>query len=95
MAMELLESRRLLSFVTFRHTTVVPVGTLEQFAQTAGAAQIGAEHLLAGLLADGVAASILDKLGVTADAIAVAEAEFVDGGTAIVAIVEAAVGDAG
>src|SRR5438552_7859188 len=42
----------------------------EQFAQTAGAAQIGAEHLLAGLLADGVAASILDKLGVTADAIA-------------------------
>ena len=31
MAMELLESRRLLSFVPFGHTTVVPVGTLEQF----------------------------------------------------------------
>jgi hypothetical protein len=43
----------------------------EQVAQQTGAAQIGAEHLLAGLLADGVAATILDKLGVTADAVSV------------------------
>jgi ATP-dependent Clp protease ATP-binding subunit ClpA len=39
------------------------------YAQAAGATEIGEEHLLAGLLADGVAATILDKLGVTADAI--------------------------
>jgi ATP-dependent Clp protease ATP-binding subunit ClpA len=32
-------------------------------------AQVGAEHLLAGLLTDGVAATILDKLGVTTEAI--------------------------
>ncbi len=42
----------------------------EQLAQAAGAAQVGAEHLLAGLLTDGVGGTILDKLGVTADAIA-------------------------
>jgi hypothetical protein len=41
----------------------------EELAQQGGAAQVGAEHLLAGLLTDGVAATILDKLGVTADAI--------------------------
>jgi ATP-dependent Clp protease ATP-binding subunit ClpA len=41
-------------------------------AQAAGAPEVGAEHLLAGLLADGVAATILDTLGVTADAIAAA-----------------------
>jgi len=41
----------------------------EELARTAGAPQVGAEHLLAGLLTDGVAATILDKLGVTADAI--------------------------
>ncbi len=41
----------------------------DQLAQAAGAAQVGAEHLLAGLLTDGVAAAILDKLAVTADAI--------------------------
>ena len=40
-----------------------------QLAQAAGATQVGAEHLLAGLLTDGVAAAILDKLAVTADAI--------------------------
>jgi hypothetical protein len=40
----------------------------------APAAQVGAEHLLAGLLTDGVAATILDKLGVTADAIAASTA---------------------
>jgi ATP-dependent Clp protease ATP-binding subunit ClpA len=39
-------------------------------AEAGGAAEVGPEHLLAGLLADGVAAAILDKLSVTADAIA-------------------------
>ena len=42
----------------------------EHLAQAAGATQVGAEHLLAGLLTDGVGGAILDKLGVTADAIA-------------------------
>ena len=46
----------------------------EQLAQTTGAPQVGAEHLLAGLLTDGVAATVLDKLGVTADAIAASTA---------------------
>ena len=41
----------------------------EELAQASGAPQVGPEHLLAGLLTDGVAATILDKLGVTADAI--------------------------
>lgn len=39
------------------------------YAQEAGAAEIRAEHLLAGLLTDGVAATILTGLGVTADAV--------------------------
>lgn len=39
-------------------------------AEADGAVEVGSEHLLAGLLADGVAAAILDKLSVTADAIA-------------------------
>jgi hypothetical protein len=39
-------------------------------AEQLAPAHIGAEHLLAGLLTDGVAATVLDKLGVTADAIA-------------------------
>jgi ATP-dependent Clp protease ATP-binding subunit ClpA len=39
-------------------------------AQQAGATEVGTEHLLAGLLADGVGAATLDKLGVTADATA-------------------------
>lgn len=38
-------------------------------AQTDGAAEIGTHHLLAGLLAEGVAAAILERLGVTIDAI--------------------------
>jgi hypothetical protein len=42
----------------------------EQLAQAAGAPQVGPEHLLAGLLTDGVGGAILDKLGITADAIA-------------------------
>ncbi len=38
-------------------------------ARTDGAAEIGTQHLLAGLLAEGVAAAILERLGVHADAI--------------------------
>jgi ATP-dependent Clp protease ATP-binding subunit ClpA len=38
-------------------------------AQLAGVAEVGSEHLLAGLLADGVGAAILDKLGVATEAI--------------------------
>jgi hypothetical protein len=38
-------------------------------AQRVGAGEVGTEHLLAGLLADGVAAAILDKLSVTVEAI--------------------------
>jgi ATP-dependent Clp protease ATP-binding subunit ClpA len=38
-------------------------------AQTDGAHEIGTHHLLAGLLAEGVAAAILERLGVTTDAI--------------------------
>jgi ATP-dependent Clp protease ATP-binding subunit ClpA len=53
------------------HTCLTQAGV---YAQAAGAAGVGEEHLLAGLLADGVAAAILDKLGVTADAIAAAAA---------------------
>ncbi|GAA4466466.1 ClpX C4-type zinc finger protein [Phytohabitans houttuyneae] len=38
-------------------------------ARTDGSAEIGTQHLLAGLLAEGVAAAILERLGVHADAI--------------------------
>jgi ClpX C4-type zinc finger/Clp amino terminal domain, pathogenicity island component len=38
-------------------------------AQADGAAEIGTHHLLAGLLAEGVAAAILERLGVATDAI--------------------------
>jgi ATP-dependent Clp protease ATP-binding subunit ClpA len=38
-------------------------------AQVDGAGEIGTHHLLAGLLAEGVAAAILERLGVTAEAI--------------------------
>jgi ATP-dependent Clp protease ATP-binding subunit ClpA len=41
----------------------------EREARTDGSPEIGTHHLLAGLLAEGVAAAILEKLGVTADAI--------------------------
>ena len=40
-----------------------------QEARADGAAEIGTHHLLAGLLAEGVAASILERVGVHADAI--------------------------
>jgi hypothetical protein len=43
----------------------------ERHAQQVGAAEVHTEHLLAGLLAEGVGAAILDKLGVTADAVTV------------------------
>jgi ATP-dependent Clp protease ATP-binding subunit ClpA len=38
-------------------------------AQADGSAEVGTHHLLAGLLAEGVAAAILEKLGLTAEAI--------------------------
>jgi hypothetical protein len=38
-------------------------------AQAAGSTEVETHHLLAGLLAEGVAAAILEKLGVTAEAI--------------------------
>src|SRR5829696_7589576 len=38
-------------------------------AQADGSSEVGTHHLLAGLLAEGVAAAILEKLGVTAEAI--------------------------
>lgn len=41
----------------------------DQVALAEGADEVGSHHLLAGLLAEGVAAAILERLGVTADAI--------------------------
>jgi ATP-dependent Clp protease ATP-binding subunit ClpA len=38
-------------------------------AQADGSTEVGTHHLLAGLLAEGVAAAILEKLGLTAEAI--------------------------
>src|SRR5829696_3157268 len=38
-------------------------------AQLDGSSEVGTHHLLAGLLAEGVAAAILEKLGVTAEAV--------------------------
>lgn len=46
----------------------------DELAEAGGAAQVGPEHVLAGLLTDGVAATILDKLGVTTEAITAASA---------------------
>jgi hypothetical protein len=43
-------------------------------AQSGGAGEVGTDHLLAGLLTDGTGAAVLDKVGVTADAIAAAAA---------------------
>ena len=40
-----------------------------QQARAEGADQVGTQHLLAGLLAEGVAAAILERLGVTGEAI--------------------------
>lgn len=60
--------------VSLRPRLQTCVARAEQLAQASGAAQVGAEHLLGGLLADGVAATILHKLGVTADAIAASTA---------------------
>jgi hypothetical protein len=44
-----------------------------------GAAEIGTHHLLAGLFEEGVAAAILEKLGVRADAVRAASAELFPG----------------
>jgi hypothetical protein len=46
------------------------LGRAHEIAAAEHAAEVGGQHLLAGLLADGVAAAILDRLGVTAEAIA-------------------------
>jgi hypothetical protein len=40
-----------------------------EYARADGAAEVGAQHLLAGLLTEGVAAAILERLGVHADTI--------------------------
>lgn len=40
-----------------------------ELARVDGATEIGTHHLLAGLLAEGVAAAILERLGITTDAI--------------------------
>ena len=42
-----------------------------QLARAEGADQVGTQHLLAGLLAEGVAAAILERVGVTGDGIRV------------------------
>src|SRR5439155_7710160 len=52
----------------------------QELAQHTGAAQVGAEYLLAGLLTDGVAATILDKLGVTTEAITISAARLFGAG---------------
>ncbi|HYU85461.1 MAG TPA: Clp protease N-terminal domain-containing protein [Kribbellaceae bacterium] len=41
----------------------------EREARDDGSAEVGTQHLLAGLLAEGVAAAVLDRTGVTADAV--------------------------
>jgi ATP-dependent Clp protease ATP-binding subunit ClpA len=55
--------------VSLRSRLQTCLARADEIAQETGAAQVGPEHLLAGLLTDGVAATILDKLGVTAEAI--------------------------
>src|SRR4051794_24402126 len=55
--------------VTLRPRLQTCLTAAGRHAQQAGAAEVGSEHLLAGLLADGVGAAVLDKLGVTAEAI--------------------------
>ena len=55
--------------VTMRPRLQICLAAAGRHAQQAGAAEVSSDHLLAGLLADGVGAAILDKLGVTADAI--------------------------
>jgi ATP-dependent Clp protease ATP-binding subunit ClpA len=55
--------------VTLRQRLQTCLAEAGRHAQRAGAAEVGSDHLLGGLLADGVAAAILDQLGVTSDAI--------------------------
>jgi ATP-dependent Clp protease ATP-binding subunit ClpA len=59
------------SGVTLRPRLQTCLTAAGRYAQQAGAAEVGSEHLLAGLLADGVGAAILDTLGVTAEAITI------------------------
>ena len=55
--------------VTMRRRLQTCLAEAGRYAQRAGATEVSSDHLLAGLLADGVGAAILDKLGVTADGI--------------------------
>ena len=55
--------------VTLRPRLVTCLTQAARHAQAVGAAEVGTDHLLAGLLAEGVAAAILDKLSVTVEAI--------------------------
>lgn len=55
--------------VTLRPRLQTCLTAAGRYAQQAGAGEVGSEHLLAGLLADGVGAAILDELGVTAEGI--------------------------
>jgi ATP-dependent Clp protease ATP-binding subunit ClpA len=55
--------------VTLRPRLVTCLTEAGRHAQAVGAPEVGTEHLLAGLLAEGVAAAILDGLSVTAEAI--------------------------
>jgi ATP-dependent Clp protease ATP-binding subunit ClpA len=59
----------LLSDVALRPHLQSCLTRAQELAQAAGAPQVGAEHLLAGLLTDGIGATVLGKLGVTAEAI--------------------------
>jgi ATP-dependent Clp protease ATP-binding subunit ClpA len=56
--------------VTLRPRLQTCLTEAERHARRAGAPEVSSEHLLAGLLADGVAAGILDRLAVTAEAVA-------------------------
>ena len=66
--------------VTLRPRLRNRLARAQELAQHTGAAQVGAEYLLAGLLTDGVAATILDKLGVTTEAITISAARLFGAG---------------
>ena len=55
--------------VTLRPRLQTCLAAAGRHAQQVGATEVGTDHLLAGLLADGIAAAILDKLTVTTEAI--------------------------
>jgi ATP-dependent Clp protease ATP-binding subunit ClpA len=53
----------------FRSRLRACLAQAEREAQADGSSEVGTHHLLAGLLAEGVAAAILEKLGLTAEVI--------------------------